>query len=128
MLRMRHPAFYGLSCDDCAKWMHTDGVVSRRHGLPVARPQGTVLPCFKCPKLAHTADKRREEAQEPTERSRRIIRHYLECKAVGAFPDDPLVRWHAGMIRDAEESLGSSRLDGLMEMGLLVLKRMAEGG
>lgn len=29
-------------------------------------------------------------------------RHYLECRAVGSFPDDPLVRQNAAIIMEVE--------------------------
>jgi hypothetical protein len=31
--------------------------------------------------------------------------HYRTCRAVGAFPDDPIVRQNALLIRDVEDSL-----------------------
>lgn len=36
-------------------------------------------------------------------------RHYRECKAVGSFPDDPVVRRNAAAIRDVEEVAEQNR-------------------
>lgn len=30
--------------------------------------------------------------------------HYLECRAVGEFPNDPIVRRHARLIRQIEDA------------------------
>ena len=32
-----------------------------------------------------------------------VWEHYRECRAVGQFPDDPLVRRHAALIRETED-------------------------
>ncbi len=108
--------------------MHTDGVPSTHAGLPVLRPRGVITPCWKCPKLAHTDDKRRANAHDPTPRSRRAIRHFMECRAVGSFPPDPIVKMCAGVIDDVERSVSQAKADGLLELGRAVLNRLASGG
>ena len=35
--------------------------------------------------------------------SANVYQHYRECRAVGQFPDDPLVRRNAAEIQDVEE-------------------------
>lgn len=35
--------------------------------------------------------------------------HYLECRATGTFPDDPLVRRNAAAIRAVEDSVARIR-------------------
>lgn len=35
--------------------------------------------------------------------NKRAYEHYLECKATGYFPDDPLVKQNARIIREAED-------------------------
>lgn len=42
-------------------------------------------------------------ALELDDRGYQAYQHYLECKAVGDFPDDPLVRANAAVIRQAED-------------------------
>lgn len=121
---IRHPAFYALSCGDCEKWLHVDGIVTRRVGLPVARPKGVITPCHTCPKTADAPVRDRRHATEPTDRSRRVLRHYRECRAVGRFPDDPIVRRNAGLIREVEDALAAARLDALADLGAVLLKRL----
>lgn len=82
-----------------------------RVGLPLARPPGMPTPCAGCSKVPaehrllalHAPGVARLEALEPTDRSRLAYRRYREWRAVGQFPDDPIVRWAAGLIREAEE-------------------------
>jgi hypothetical protein len=44
-----------------------------------------------------------------SERNHRVFRHYRECAAVGRFPDDPIVRRNAGIIRDVLEQIEQDR-------------------
>jgi hypothetical protein len=44
-----------------------------------------------------------EHAVELSAELRQAVRFYRECRAVGRFPDDPLVRWCAAAIRAAED-------------------------
>lgn len=47
-------------------------------------------------------------------------RHYLECKATGHFPDDPIVRQNAGTIRMIEDVTEANKQDVLMaRLGVL---------
>ena len=50
-------------------------------------------------------------------------RHYMECKAVGRFPDDPIVRRNAGIIRRIEDAQERSRTDYLQKLVALRLRR-----
>lgn len=43
-------------------------------------------------------------AVELTEQNWRAWAHYRECVAVGSFPDDPIVRRNAAVIRAAEDA------------------------
>ncbi|AWM38132.1 hypothetical protein GobsT_37750 [Gemmata obscuriglobus] len=75
-----------------------------RGGQPLRRPRGSHPPCGKCPKVpAGTERPSPAEAVELTDQHRRTVRFYRECRAVGRFPDDPLVRWAAAVIRSAED-------------------------
>lgn len=78
------------------------------HGKPVPRPPNTHPPCRyqdpkkpqgRCPKGTP------ENQKSLTEKNLLAWQHYLECKAVGDFPDDPIVRSNAGIIRRIEDSL-----------------------
>jgi hypothetical protein len=117
-----HPAVFALSCADCKKWLYkAGGELTRRPsgplGLPVLRPPGTPLPCHQCPKIAAGDEPRPENAQELTDRNRRALAHYLECAAVGCFPDDPLVRRHAALIKEALAAADEAR--DARDLGLL---------
>lgn len=118
-----HPGWSSLSCDDCTKYIvDKDGYPDRDtslrgYGRLKLRPKNTVTPCHQCPKTHGSPRRTREHAQEPTERSRRCYKHYMECAATGHFPDDPLVRYHAGIIKTVIESIARGKdnmLHGLM--------------
>lgn len=115
---------WSRSCADCAKWVYTDdGEVMKRPpkiGLPVLRPAGTPTPCSRCPKIPASAPaKTREYAIELTDQNFQAWQHYLECRAIGRFPDDPIVRRNARILRevyDEYEKLPLTRLFHLLAM------------
>ena len=41
----------------------------------------------------------RNNAQELSERNRKAYQHWQECRAVGKFPDDPIVRRNAAIFQ-----------------------------
>jgi len=103
-----------LSCDDCARyWVRTEdwSVVRRpaRFGLPMLRPAGTVTPCVKCPKTENSPVRTREHAVELSEQNWQAYEFYLQCRAVGSFPEDPIVRRHAMLIRQVYDSFERSQ-------------------
>lgn len=111
-LLLLHPDVAARSCGDCSKWLYADkpGEFApepvKRGGRPADRPPNVKPPCSWCPKQpADVADRDRTPATavELDARGWRAYGHYLECKAVGAFPDDDVVRRHAALIRQAEE-------------------------
>lgn len=71
-------------------------------GRPVLRPAGMSPPCESgpgvCAKVSPNA------GVELNDRNQETYRHYLECRAVGNFPDDPVVREHAAIIRSVEDA------------------------
>jgi hypothetical protein len=40
----------------------------------------------------------------------------MKCKAIGRFPDDPLVARHAGIIRELEEAADRMRQEQLRQL------------
>lgn len=107
-LLLAHPGVANRPCADCRKYVYLDsGEPLRRPartGLPVLRPPGTVPPCHRCPKVPPDAEEKTwEHATELSAQNRRAYLHYRECRAVGCFPDDPLVRRHAALIRQMED-------------------------
>ena len=64
---------------------------------PPAAPPPCRLPGLGCPKGT---------PQNPialSEINRQALRHYHECRATGSFPDDPIVRRNAALIRAQED-------------------------
>ncbi len=109
-----HPAVASRSCSDCKQWMYEDSggnfgkLLTRRDKQPIPRAKsktGAVnTPCAFCPKIPeHIPDKIPENAVELTERNREAYDHYCECKAVSDFPNDPIVRHNAAIIRGVED-------------------------
>lgn len=80
------------------------GLPVLRGGQKVPRIKGQKTPCKWCPKIPKGKDPIPENAVELSPHNWRAYQHYLECKAVGQFPDDPIVRRNAMLIRQVEES------------------------
>ncbi len=104
------------------------GKLLKRAGKPVARPDGQPTPCHKCPKIPNDVAPRPWNAVELTVKNLRAIRFHEQCKAVGEFPDDPIVKRNAGLIestladiRDSQARAATDLLSGLVR--LLVVKR-----
>jgi hypothetical protein len=59
------------------------------------------------------------------------MRHYFECRAIGRFPDDEIVRRNAMIIRRLEDTANESRRDESEQRGLMMglqLMRKSMGG
>lgn len=108
---MQHPEVAFRDCDHCHKWLYA------RNGQPEKDRQGNLRPRHKltppacrlswgtgCPKGTP------ENSKALSEKNVEALRHYLECKAVGQFPDDPIVRRNAGIIRQIEDSVREERM------------------
>ena len=46
-----------------------------------------------------------ENSRALSESNQRCYEHYLECRAVGKFPDDPIVRRNAAIIAEVLEQV-----------------------
>ena len=67
-----------------------------RRGDPIRRPPGVSTPCRTpagCPKGTPEAMKSLTPQHEKT------WTHYTKCRATGQWPDDELVREHAGLFK-----------------------------
>ena len=72
-------------------------------GKHVRRPAGTLAPCFhKKPDGSSMCEKVGPWRSDLFRFNVRTYIHYQECKAVGSFPDDPIVRKNASIIRMLE--------------------------
>lgn len=106
-----HPA-WAASCKACLAFSRGNDGIFRYDfkGNPYPRPSGVPTPCRVCPKVPDyskavttNADDLRATATELTPENRKAYERYKEFKAVGRFPDDPLVNWYSGIIREVEE-------------------------
>ncbi len=102
------PEIASRSCSDCQTYLYMDrgrgqfGERVERGGKPILRPKGTGTPCQWCPKIAPGDVPEPASAQDLSPKNVAAYVHYLECKAVGDFPADALVKRNAGIIRAAE--------------------------
>lgn len=114
-LLLTHPEVATRDCPVCEK-VHFDQygrMETDRDGKPRTRPKGTFPPCRYA---ARGCPKGTPEAQKSLSgKNVAAYYHYLECKAVGDFPKDAIVRRNAGIIRQVEDSVRDERF----EMALL---------
>lgn len=121
-LILLHPQVAFRDCRDCQKYVYDErsGARAAHRGQPVARPPGTRPPCgydaAACPKGSPTA------GRELTPANWQAYVHYLQCKATGRFPDDPIVVRNAGVIRLVEDSLERGRNDAIRQCLLVTLQ------
>jgi hypothetical protein len=102
-----------MDCGVCQTYIVDDQwkIEKDRQGLPELRILDNG-PEF----LAACRDKNRgcqkgtpEEPKSLTAENELCYRHYRECKAVGQFPDDSVVRRNAAVIRDVLDRVERSR-------------------
>lgn len=128
-----YPNVAARSCADCQKYLYEDkpgdfAVEPMRRparvGLPLLRPPGAPTPCHQCPKIPSGVEPSPLNAIEMTDQNWQAYTHYLECKAIGRFPDDPIVRRNAAIIRRLEDAVAqtalTARLDGLTRVMMRV--------
>lgn len=95
---------------------HATGKLETRNGEPVPRVPGVKLPCEMSAGQAFDVRQRAcakvapDAGIELSESNRQAYRHYRQCRAIGRFPDDPLVIEHAEIIRAIEDEQDASRL------------------
>lgn len=98
-LLLKFPKMEGVTCDLCKKfWMDPrKNEYTIRRGEKVLRPDYAKRLCEipdgeGCPK----GSPENEKGLSP--KNKRALNHYLECRATGQFPDDPIVRRNARLI------------------------------
>jgi len=101
-----HPEVALRDCADCQRHVYDEATGLRaefppRSGKPVPRPPGAPPPCRLraggCPKGSP------EDSRALSARNLRAYAHYLECRAVGRFPDDAVVRRNAAIMHQVEQ-------------------------
>jgi hypothetical protein len=115
------------SCDQCEQFIHDPGrgwqpLKKRGSSEPEPRPAGTATPCGLCPKIPKPCPATGRKS-ELSERNWQTYLHYLQCKAVGEFPPDALVRRNAGWIRMIEDQVQREQAAGADTALLTVLAR-----
>jgi hypothetical protein len=112
------------TCDDCEKYLYEgDNTVSTRRGpggkpLPVLRPPGVPTPCQGCPKIPSSVpgpERHRGHAMEHSRRIRKAYEFYRQCRAVGSFPDDDVVRWVARVCYEVEDEVKRLQWKGFLK-------------
>lgn len=106
----------------CQAWQYDEqtGEIVRHppiSGGPLPRIGGAAAtPCrkpAKCPKGTP------EDSKELNAKNRQAYAHYLECRAVGVFPDDAIVRQNAAIIRRVQDAFDrKERFDLALPRGL----------
>ena len=121
-----HPGVAYRDCAHCEKFHYDEdtGEVHQWRGQPMERRGNDKAPCRMkpdgCPKGTP------EEPKSLTPKNRQAYHYYLECKAVGEFPRDPIVRRNAALIAqvlaDVAEAKQTKAMYKLAEI-LLAVKR-----
>lgn len=116
-LILSHPALAARSCHDCQQYVYDHAAsvrLSDADGQPIPRPSGTFAPCRYGP--SRCAKGSPDAGRDLSAKNRRAWLHYRECRAVGAFPDDPLVRRNAALIEQLELARSEETLRVLHEL------------
>lgn len=87
-------------------------------GEPIKRELPKTLPCRKDP-ISGCPKGTAEKSIELNEQGKQIWRHYQECKAIGKFPDDPIVRRNARVISEIEHAADRALLGRSISNGIL---------
>ncbi len=99
---MLYPEVASRDCGDCQKWQYDESTGKRYTSGNTKRlvPRHGPTPCrthVGCPKGTP------ENQLNLTPENTQVYLHYLECRAVGEFPNDPIVRNNAALIRSVED-------------------------
>jgi hypothetical protein len=94
---LEHPKLARHSCAYCQEWWFDPltGETTMRRGQPIKRPLYAKKLCESprgCPKGTP------EDSKDLSPKNVQALNHYMECRAVGKFPDDAIVRKNARII------------------------------
>jgi hypothetical protein len=99
------PEIANIDCDRCFQYVYDldKGEPVMWRGKPASR-KGVPPPCKKkCPKRGP------DEFSTLLPINQECLQHYMECTATGNFPDDPLVKRHAAILRNIEREVEKLR-------------------
>ena len=102
-----HPEVANRDCDVCQTWQFdetTGQIVEKPKGTPIKRYGH--LPC-RTPIGCHKGTPEAQKSLSP--HNQLAYQHYRECRAVGHFPYDPIVRRNAAIIREVEDQVDRIR-------------------
>ena len=101
-LILLHPEVAFRDCETCKRFLFNEesGEIETFMGQPQERPKGTFPPCHYGPKECPKGSP--EAGVELTQQNLQAYQHYQECKAVGEFPSDGMVKENAATIRAIE--------------------------
>lgn len=108
-MALLHPKVAFRDCETCKKYLFDEdsGEIERNPVTKelIERPKGTFPPCHygedQCPKVSP------EAGRGLTDQNRHAYEHYQQCRAVGKFPADGIVRENAAVIRAVEDQVQS---------------------
>lgn len=108
-LLLLHPEVATRDCGHCQKFLYDE-----QTGEPVLnRLDEQRERDAECPPLCRTKKGcpkgTPENPNTLTPDNEAAYQHYRECRAVGEFPDDPVVRRNAELIRDVEDRVQQQR-------------------
>lgn len=116
-LYLLHPGWSARSCYVCNRWTHDPsgpngdaGAIYERGGKRWLKDKKCATQCADCPKIPATApEKSARYAEQFDDRTWMAFQFYRECRAVKDWPQDPIVRWAAKIIRDVEDEVEERR-------------------
>lgn len=106
------------TCQECMTYLYDDdGNIRMRGTMKCRRPQGAAFmtPCQSCPKIPKSEQvKHWSNAVELSRKNFEAFLHWKGCKAVGRFPDDPIVERNAVVIQDVVNDWERSKIEDLV--------------
>jgi len=121
-LVLLYPQFCNRDCQHCLEWAYVDnnpasefyGRIEEHQGKPQKR-HPKHLPLCKTPEGCPKGTP--EKPNTLSAKNMQAYIHYLECKAVGNFPDDPIVRRNARLIQQVVDHANEQkRVDELISL------------
>lgn len=121
-LMLFHPDLYFRDCQHCLKYVYDEegdnaGQLSLFRGEPVER----VVPA-PCCNRKHPKGCLKGTAENPkvlTPKNQKVYQHWKECKAVGQFPEDDIVKKHAALIQDIVDQANEHKQMQMMSIMML---------
>jgi hypothetical protein len=104
----------------CHEWLYDEktGSIDRtQDGTPLKRPSAGVVSVPPCRQPKGSCPKGTPEAKKSlTPQNEKCYRHYLECQATGQWPEDAIVRRHAGILSNLEQHVERMRQQRLVTL------------